>query len=113
MVFRQKVLTSVALPIVANDSFFSICTWLEECFISRKYGICFILQNKCVRYWPDEDQSKELKDQNSQIIVKHVSEKSTADYTLREFLVTNDGEVTILLFYFFQINTNQLINSSA
>ena len=35
MVFRLEVLTSVALPIVATDSFFSICTWLEECFISR------------------------------------------------------------------------------
>ena len=52
-----------------------------------------VRQNKCVRYWPDEDQSKELKDQNTKIVVKHVSEKSTADYTLREFQVINENEV--------------------
>ena len=49
-------------------------------------------QNKCVRYWPDEDQSKEL----GNITVKHVSEKSTADYTLREFQVANENEVKFL-----------------
>lgn len=47
-----------------------------------------------MRYWPDEDQPRELEVYNGKISVKNVNEKSTADYTLREFLVSHEGEVS-------------------
>ncbi|XP_067006544.2 tyrosine-protein phosphatase non-receptor type 11 isoform X2 [Anabrus simplex] len=44
-------------------------------------------KNKCVRYWPEESQSKEY----GKIKVRNLVESSTADYTLREFLVMKEG----------------------
>lgn len=44
-------------------------------------------RNKCVRYWPEEGQGKEY----GKIKVRNLSESSTADYTLREFLVSREG----------------------
>ncbi|KDR10028.1 hypothetical protein L798_15690, partial [Zootermopsis nevadensis] len=44
-------------------------------------------KNKCVRYWPEECQGKEY----GKIKVRNLSESSTADYTLREFLVSREG----------------------
>lgn len=43
---------------------------------------------KCVRYWPDEGQTKEY----GKYKLQHISESSNADYTLREFSVTKEGE---------------------
>lgn len=43
---------------------------------------------KCVRYWPDEGQTKEY----GRYKLQHISESSNADYTLREFSVTKEGE---------------------
>ncbi|XP_049796152.1 tyrosine-protein phosphatase corkscrew-like [Schistocerca nitens] len=40
-------------------------------------------KNKCVRYWPEEGQSKDF----GRVRVRNLSESSTADYTLREFAV--------------------------
>jgi tyrosine-protein phosphatase non-receptor type 11 len=44
-------------------------------------------KNKCIRYWPDRGQTKEV----GKIVVKTISEKPTIDYTLREFTVTKEG----------------------
>ncbi|XP_046397358.1 tyrosine-protein phosphatase non-receptor type 11-like isoform X2 [Ischnura elegans] len=41
-------------------------------------------KNKCARYWPEEGQMKEY----GRVRVRNLSESSTADYTLREFLVS-------------------------
>ncbi|KAG1683060.1 Tyrosine-protein phosphatase non-receptor type 11 [Nymphon striatum] len=46
-------------------------------------------KNKCVKYWPDENDSKIC----NKITVSSVTESSTADYTLREFLVTKEGHL--------------------
>ena len=43
-------------------------------------------KNKCARYWPEEAQTKDY----GKIKVRNLSESSTADYTLREFLVTRE-----------------------
>nr|CAI5840570.1 unnamed protein product [Callosobruchus analis] len=44
-------------------------------------------KNKCARYWPDVNSSKEY----DKIKVKNLIESSTPHYTLREFLVTKEG----------------------
>ncbi|XP_064459255.1 tyrosine-protein phosphatase non-receptor type 11-like isoform X3 [Ornithodoros turicata] len=43
---------------------------------------------KCVRYWPEEGQTKEY----GKFKLQHVTESSTADYTLREFNLSKEGE---------------------
>ena len=40
-------------------------------------------KTKCARYWPELDQC----DQFGQYDVTHVSEQSSKDYTLRQFLI--------------------------
>lgn len=44
-------------------------------------------QNKCAKYWPDPDETKEC----GQIKITTVHEKPSVDYTLREFRVTKAG----------------------
>ncbi|CAM1308650.1 PTPN11 (predicted) [Pycnogonum litorale] len=46
-------------------------------------------KNKCVRYWPDEGEAKIC----NKMTVCNLGESSTADYTLREFLVTKEGHL--------------------
>ncbi|XP_054271842.1 tyrosine-protein phosphatase non-receptor type 11-like isoform X3 [Macrosteles quadrilineatus] len=55
-------------------------------------------KNKCARYWPEEGESKEY----DQVTVKNLSQSSTADYTLREFLVTYQEEDRVVYHYHFQ-----------
>lgn len=43
-------------------------------------------KNKCIRYWPDEGQTKDA----GKITIISVSEKPTVDYTLREFQVKKE-----------------------
>ncbi|XP_035233634.1 tyrosine-protein phosphatase non-receptor type 11-like isoform X1 [Stegodyphus dumicola] len=43
-------------------------------------------KNKCVRYWPDENQTKEV----GKFVLKNIAESSTTDYILREFLLTKE-----------------------
>ena len=51
-------------------------------------------QNKCVKYWPEEDEGvKELQAPKGTIIVKFLCENEMADYMLREFEVSKVGEV--------------------
>lgn len=45
-------------------------------------------KNKCVKYWPDEGQSKEF----GKVTVKTLVESPTVDYILREFLLSKEGE---------------------
>lgn len=48
----------------------------------------FILQNKCVPYWPSPDESKEYKN----YVVKYVSERDADDYKVRVMeVVPRDG----------------------
>lgn len=55
-------------------------------------------KNKCARYWPDEGETKEF----DKVAVKNVSQSSTADYTLREFLVTYQEQERTVYHYHFQ-----------
>jgi hypothetical protein len=62
-----------------------------------------MLQNKCVHYWPEECQGKEY----GKTKVRNLSESSTADYTLREFLVSREGsseEERKVYHYHFQVS---------
>lgn len=59
-----------------------------------------ILQNKCARYWPEEGESKDY----DKVTVKSVSQSSTTDYTLREFLVTYQEEERTVYHYHFQVS---------
>lgn len=45
-------------------------------------------KNKCIRYWPGQDQTVEY----GRVTVKTISEKPTLDYILREFIVYCDGK---------------------
>ncbi|XP_054719961.1 tyrosine-protein phosphatase non-receptor type 11-like [Uloborus diversus] len=56
-------------------------------------------KNKCARYWPDEDQAKEV----GKFVLKNISESSTTDYILREFSLTkeeNTEQRTIYHYHF-------------
>jgi tyrosine-protein phosphatase non-receptor type 11 len=44
-------------------------------------------KTKCARYWPDLDKSEDY----GAFTVKNISEETSKDYTLREFLVTKSG----------------------
>ncbi|XP_075213083.1 protein tyrosine phosphatase non-receptor type corkscrew isoform X2 [Lycorma delicatula] len=55
-------------------------------------------KTKCARYWPEEGETKEY----DKVTVKHVTQSSTADYTLREFLVTYKNEERTVYHYHFQ-----------
>ncbi|XP_046668267.1 tyrosine-protein phosphatase non-receptor type 11 isoform X2 [Homalodisca vitripennis] len=55
-------------------------------------------KNKCARYWPEEGETKEF----DKVTVKNMSQASTTDYTLREFLVSYKDEDRIVYHYHFQ-----------
>ena len=60
----------------------------------------FLLQNKCVRYWPEPSEgSKEFETNDGMITVKHKKETNTSDYILREFEVSRTGQVSDYLFH--------------
>ncbi|RWS06483.1 tyrosine-protein phosphatase non-receptor type 11-like protein [Dinothrombium tinctorium] len=46
------------------------------------------ITNKCVRYWPSEGQKKIC----GKIEIKNVSERPSVDYTLREFVISKEGQ---------------------
>lgn len=68
----------------------------------------FSFQNKCARYWPEEGQTKEY----GKSSVKYLVETSTADYTLREFLLSMEGSPSErkVYHYHFQVKTNTKSN---
>ncbi|CAH1775375.1 unnamed protein product [Owenia fusiformis] len=45
-------------------------------------------KNKCARYWPECEATKEIKSHTLNIVVKNIQETTTSDYTLREFIVS-------------------------
>ena len=47
-------------------------------------------QNKCTRYWPDVDTTKDVGPYH----VKHMKETEFTDYTLREFEITSETNVS-------------------
>jgi len=49
-------------------------------------------KNKCVRYWPDEGETKNMESYKGTLILKHLKETSTDDYVLREFKLCREGE---------------------
>ena len=51
------------------------------------------IQNKCTRYWPDENDSKVY----GNLHVLNLKEISNPHYVLREFLIHQDSEVSLLL----------------
>lgn len=54
------------------------------------------MQIKCTRYWPDEGQTSDY----GTIVVRTVAEKSSADFTLREFLVTNADKTQRVIYQY-------------
>ncbi len=50
----------------------------------------FILQHKCIQYWPDEGE-KRVND----FRIRIDSEEKYADYTIRKFVLYNQSEVFI------------------
>ncbi len=57
------------------------------------------MQTKCARYWPEENQTKEV----GKIVLKCVSDSVRTDYTLREFVATKDDEKRRIYQYHFQV----------
>jgi len=53
-------------------------------------------KTKCARYWPDLDKTEEY----GVYAVKNISEETSKDYTLREFLVTKPGHEERRIFHF-------------
>jgi hypothetical protein len=56
------------------------------------------LQSKCAHYWPDEGEVKEYE---GGIKLAHHKESSTPDFTLREFLMTRNGEERVIYQFHF------------
>ena len=52
----------------------------------------FALQNKCTRYWPDPDTTKDV----GAYHIRYMQESEYSDYTLREFELTSDSNVCAL-----------------
>lgn len=48
-------------------------------------------QNKCVKYWPAENESKEFEN----YVVQNLRETDYRDYTLREFSLSKTDQVWI------------------
>lgn len=84
----KKTYIATQGPLVNTTNDFWWMVWQENCAVivmttkEIERG-----KNKCVRYWPDKGQSKDM----GKITVKTVSEKPTIDYTLREFSVSKEG----------------------
>ena len=53
----------------------------------------FPSQNKCTRYWPDPDTTKDI----STFHVRYLKEFEYSDYTLREFELTSETNVSVAL----------------
>lgn len=51
----------------------------------------FPSQNKCTRYWPDPDTTKDI----STFHVRYLKEFEYSDYTLREFELTSETNVSV------------------
>lgn len=49
-----------------------------------------LFQNKCTRYWPDVDTTKDVGPYH----VKHMKETEFTDYTLREFEIISETNVS-------------------
>lgn len=86
---KVYIATQGCLPSTVAD--FWQMVWQENCRVivmttkETERG-----KNKCARYWPDQNGSKDY----GKIVVKNLIESSTPHYTLREFLVSMDGSTT-------------------
>lgn len=64
---------------------FFLCPSISSDLITLTNYLC-VLQNKCVRYWPDEKEgTKDMEVYGATLKLQRVSETSTNDYQLREF----------------------------
>lgn len=67
-------------------------------------------KNKCARYWPEEGETTEY---GSEWKVSALARSSTADYTLREFLLQGNkpqfSEPRKIYHFHFQVNIFKLI----
>ena len=62
------------------------------CRFSSVHLLClFPSQNKCTRYWPDPDTTKDI----STFHVRYLQEFEYSDYTLREFELTSESNVSV------------------
>ena len=53
------------------------------------------LQNKCTRYWPDTETTKDV----GPFRIKHMKETEFTDYTLREFEMTSETNVSVTTYF--------------
>lgn len=93
------IATQGPLPNTKND-FWSM-VWHEKCsIIVMTTKEIERSKPKCVRYWPDKDQTLKY----GKVAVQTISEKTTLDYTLREFKVfydKNENDSRIVYHYHF------------
>ena len=64
--------------------------------VLHRFSIVYLLclfpsQNKCTRYWPDPDTTKDI----STFHVRYLKEFEYSDYTLREFELTSETNVSV------------------
>lgn len=95
--FPQYIATQGCLPHTVNDFWHMV--WQENSRVivmttkEVERG-----KTKCARYWPEENQTKEV----GKIVLKCVSDSVRTDYTLREFVATKDDEKRRIYQYHFQ-----------
>ncbi|KAL1513838.1 hypothetical protein ABEB36_003187 [Hypothenemus hampei] len=83
---KVYIATQGCLPSTIAD--FWQMVWQENCrVIVMTTKETERLKNKCARYWPDQNGTKEY----GPIVVKNLIESSTPHYTLREFLVSMES----------------------
>ncbi|KAB7496168.1 Tyrosine-protein phosphatase non-receptor type 11 [Armadillidium nasatum] len=93
---KRYIATQGCLPQTTNDFWWMV--WQEETRVivmttkEVERG-----KNKCNKYWPDNDTTKEF----GKIVVKNINESSNNDYILREFSVLNDEEERKIYHYHF------------
>ena len=64
---------------------------ISLCFIYIFLFIYFLLQNKCVRYWPEKDTKREW----GKLCLAARIEQDSADFTLRQFDLTHKDYVRL------------------
>ena len=70
---------------------FLACLHVLNCTCILNY--VYPTQNKCTRYWPDEDETKTY----GNIHVLNLKERSNPHYVLREFLIHHDNVSWLVL----------------
>ena len=69
-------------------------------FLAHRFLIWnLFIQSKCAHYWPDPGEVKEYEG----IQLTHQKEVTNTDFTVREFVMSKDGEDRVIFQYHFQV----------